>query len=82
MGFNVRANGAIEGLDVEVTLPRGKRVRALVPREVFEERFAGGPTQAEWLLAYRRHEAQIDAVIARRYRDVQRDPLIVHTSDF
>jgi hypothetical protein len=82
MGINVRPSGVIEGLDVEVRLPRGKRVRALVPREVLEERFAGGATLAEWLLAYRRHEQVIDAAIARRYQDALRNPLVVRPSDF
>jgi hypothetical protein len=82
MGINVRPNRAIEGLDIEVRLPRGKRVRALVPREVFEERFAAGTTLAEWLITYRKHEQVIDAVIARRYHDALRNPLVVMPSDF
>ena len=81
--INIHPGEAIDGLDVQITLAEGQRVRALVPRQVFEERFKASDEPAAWMAAYRENAVATEAVVERRHDD---DPkattIILRESDF
>ena len=75
-----RLNPAIEGVDVCLSV-RGRAVKAVVVRELLQERFAAGVTPQSWLDSYRRNASAIDSVIAQRFRDDPRQPVILKPGD-
>jgi hypothetical protein len=75
-----RLHPAIEGVDVRLSV-RGRPVKAIVVRELLQERFAAGPTPQSWLDSYRRNAQAIDSVITQRFRDDPRQPVILKPGD-
>jgi hypothetical protein len=75
-----RLHPVVEGVDVRLKV-RGRPVKALVVRELLQERFDAGATPQSWLDSYRQHAATIDPVIARRFADDPRQPGILKPGD-
>lgn len=75
-----RLHPAIEGVDVRLSV-RGRAVKAVVVRELLQERFAATANPQSWLDSYRRNAQAIDSVIAQRFRTDPRQPVILKPGD-
>ena len=76
MGSGVRLNKAIEGIDVVIAY-KGQALRALVCSSFLEERFAASQTPHGWLMAYRKHQAEIDALVVELVATGRSEPIIL-----
>jgi hypothetical protein len=75
-----KLHAAIEGVDVRLSV-RGRPVKAVVVRELLQERFAAGVTPQSWLDSYRRNAKAIDEEITQRFRTDPRQPVILKPGD-
>lgn len=81
MTRSMHLNPAMQAVDVYLDID-GQNVRAVVPREVFEERLHAAPYPDAWLRAAQEHAGELAAVIRRRFGARPGDFVVVRTSDF
>ena len=76
-----RLNTAMQAVDVFLDVD-GRRIRAVVPREVFEERLRSERTPDAWLRSYQENAEVVNAAILRRFSAKPQDLVVVRSSDF
>jgi hypothetical protein len=81
MDNRMRLNTAMQAVDVFLEID-GQPVRAVIPREVFEEHLNTPPTPDAWLKACEDHASALDDVIRRRFAAKPQDLVVVRSSDF
>jgi len=78
---DMRLNSAMQAVDVFLDID-GVRVRAVIPREVFEVRLRSDSTPDAWLKSYEENAATVNAVICRRFEAKPQELIVVRSSDF
>jgi hypothetical protein len=81
MASGAQLSPAFQAVHVSVEID-GTPVKALIPREVFEERLKSGQSPEEWIEAYEQNAAMLEAVIRWRYAAKPQDFVVVRSSDF
>jgi hypothetical protein len=80
MDTRPQLNTAMQAVDVFVDID-GRRIRAVIPREVFEGRLRSGAEPDAWLKAYERHTDVLHAVIRKRFAARPQDFVVVRSGD-
>ncbi|CAG1017842.1 hypothetical protein BURC_02541 [Burkholderiaceae bacterium] len=74
-------NPAMQAVDMVVEID-GRRVKALIPREVFELCLRSPATPEAWLRCCEEHADVLQAAIRRRFAAKPQDQVVVRSSDF
>lgn len=68
---------------VIVRLPIGRRlVRAVISREVLENRFASGHSRQDWIDTYQAHAPEFEAVVQTKLARACPEPILISKYDF
>ncbi|HSW06408.1 hypothetical protein [Aquabacterium sp.] len=81
MTRSMHLNPAMQAVDVYVDID-GQSVRAVIPREVFEDRLRSAHHPSAWLRAAQEHAGELATVIRRRFAARPGDFVVVRSSDF
>jgi len=76
-----KLNPAMQAVDVVVEID-GQRVKALIPREVFEQCLRSEASPEAWLRCCDEHADLLDTTIRKRFAAKPQDVVVVRRSDF
>lgn len=81
MNKSLRLSLAMQAVDVSVEFD-GRPVKALIPREVFENCLGSASSPEAWLKCYEENAYVLDAIIRKRFAVKLQDFVVVRSSDF